>query len=205
MERPFQSMVFLRPRENKWAFQKPFFNGNVPLPEVPWVITSCHQNGTLLCVGEVRRRRKPGKNIFVFHHTALGNQRNFWQKYLLFSSFLSEHPREDKGAGGETLGKKEQLVGFLTRSASLAIGPEGPLSHRTCWLSLYLVDEFSGLQWLYRPRDSFCATSINADPGVFMHALSWSWQGSFSGRFLWLCSPLCWYLYLGAVHWLVLI
>lgn len=39
------------------------------------------------------------------------------------------------------LGKKGQVVGFLTRSVSLAIGPEDPLSHRT--LSLFLVDEFS--------------------------------------------------------------
>lgn len=126
-------------------------------------------------------------------------------KNIFFSSFLSKHPWEDKGAGGDTLGKKGQEAGFLTRSASLAVGTEGPPSHRTCWLSLFLVDKFSVPQRLYGPRHSFCATSINANPEVFMHALFWSWQGSFSGRFLWLCSPLCWYLCIGAVHWLALI
>lgn len=82
MERPFQSMVFLRPMENKWVFQKPFFNGNVPLPEIPWVITSCHQNGTLLYVRGVRRRGKPVQNIFMFHHRSLGEQENFCEKHL---------------------------------------------------------------------------------------------------------------------------
>lgn len=89
--------------------------------------------------------------------------------------------------------KNRQAVGFLTRTASLAIGPEGPLSCITCWLPLFLVDGFSGLQRSYWPRDSSSAASISANPEAFMHALFLCWQDSFSGRFLWLCNLLCWY------------
>lgn len=84
---------------------------------------------------------------------SFGKPRTFLTTSLLFfPSFLSDHPLEDKGAGGK---RGQAWVSWPGRLLWLQV--QEFLSLRTWRLSLFLVDEFSGPQRSYGPGDAFCA------------------------------------------------
>lgn len=114
-------MVFLRPMESKWVFKKTFFNWNILLSEMPWVIVPATRMG-LYCVSENWDEGGNLAKASLSFTIQPWKTKEISNKNIFFPLYFYQN----------TYGKiKGQEGGFLTRSVPLAIGPEDPLSHRT--------------------------------------------------------------------------